>query len=119
VSQWLWPVRGPLLKVSTPGMDPKGLNIGGRVGEPVRATASGYVVYGGSGLKGYGLLLIVKHNEHYLSAYGHNSRLNVHEGDRVRAGEVIARMGLGPQRQPMLHFEIRRDGKPVDPVRIL
>lgn len=119
VSKWLWPAQGRLLQVTVPGTDPKGLNIGGKVGEPVRAAASGYVVYGGNGLKGYGLLLIVKHNEHYLSAYGHNSRLDVHEGDRVHAGQVIARMGLGPQRQPMLHFEIRRDGKPVNPRRLL
>lgn len=119
VSQWRWPAQGTLLKVSIPGMDPKGVNIGGRLGEPIRAAADGRVVYSGNGLKGYGLLLIVKHSEHYLSAYGHNKRLDVHEGDRVRAGEIIAQMGLGPQRQPMLHFEIRRDGKPIDPRRLL
>lgn len=119
VSKWQWPVRGPLLGSTASGKDPKGLNIGGEVGKPIHAAAGGRVVYSGNGLPGYGLLLIIKHNEHFLSAYGHNSRLAVQEGDRVRAGDVIARMGLGPQRQPMLYFEIRRNGKPVDPKRFL
>jgi lipoprotein NlpD len=85
----------------------------------VRAAAGGQVVYSGSGLTGYGQLLIVKHNENYLSAYGHNGSLLVSEGEHVNIGQQIAKMGLGPGRRAMLHFEIRRDGAPVDPVRYL
>jgi lipoprotein NlpD len=77
------------------------------------------VVYAGNGLAGYGELLIVKHSEQWLSAYGHNSALLVREGERVTAGQPIARMGLGPGRQPLLHFEVRRNGVPVDPAPLL
>ena len=83
------------------------------------AAAAGEVVYSGSGLIGYGQLIIVKHNETFLSAYGHNSRLAVREGDRVKAGEAIAQMGEGPGKEPVLHFEVRRNGKPVDPMNYL
>ena len=88
-------------------------------GQPVRAAASGKVVYSGSSLPGYGQLLIIKHNEDYLSAYGHNQTIAVKEGDRVATGQRIATMGNGPKQRPMLHFEIRTDGKPVDPLRFL
>jgi lipoprotein NlpD len=77
------------------------------------------VVYAGSGLKGYGNLLIIKHNEYYLSAYGHNSKLLVKEGDKVRSGQQIARIGDTGTNEFKLHFEIRRDGKPVDPLKLL
>jgi lipoprotein NlpD len=85
----------------------------------VRAAADGDVVYSGSGLIGYGQLIILKHNDTYLSAYGHNQTLRVAEGERVTSGEVIALMGRGPGDRPLLHFEIRLEGKPVDPVRYL
>lgn len=116
---WQWPVKGAIIKMSDSPIAPKGIDIAGHVGEPVRATAAGKVVYSGDGLKGYGRLIIVKHNQHYLSAYGDNSKLEVREGDHVEQGQVIARMGLGPGRRPMLHFEIRRDGKPLNPLHFL
>ena len=94
----------------------KGIAIGGVVGQDVRAAAPGRVVYAGDGLVGYGQLLIIKHNDTYLSAYGHNDRLVVAEGDTVERGQVIAAMGMGPGRLPQLHFEIRRNGTPVDPL---
>ena len=77
------------------------------------------MVYAGSGLKGYGLLVIIKHSDEYLTAYGHNQRLLVAQGEEVKAGEKIATMGLGPQNQAQLHFELRRNGRPVDPMRVL
>jgi len=119
VIHWRWPVRGRLVKTPDSPIAPKGINIGGHVGEPVRATAPGKVVYSGNGLKGYGRLIIVKHSIRYLSAYGDNSKLEVREGEHVRRGQIIARMGLGPGQKPMLHFEIRRDGKPVNPLDFL
>jgi lipoprotein NlpD len=117
---WLWPVKGPLL--STYGSDSgtgKGIGIGGEVGSGIRAAATGRVVYAGDGLIGYGQLLIIQHNPTYLSAYGHNDRLIVSEGDSVEQGQVIAAMGIGPGRQPQLHFEIRRNGGSVDPLAYL
>ena len=92
-----------------------GVLIGGRQGQSVRAAAAGRVVYSGSGLIGYGQLIIVKHNDTYLSAYGHNASLLVKEGETVERGQRIATMGEGPGREPRLHFEIRQNGKPVDP----
>jgi len=83
------------------------------------ATEGGKVVYSGSGLIGYGRLIIVKHNDKYLSAYGHNRKILVKEGDQVTKGKKIAEMGAANNGDPMLHFEIRRNGKPVDPVRLL
>jgi lipoprotein NlpD len=97
----------------------KGIRIGGREGSEVVAAEGGRVVYSGSGLIGYGRLIIVKHNDNYLSAYGHNQALLVGEGDQVTKGQKIAAMGLASDGQPMLHFEIRRDGKPVNPLRLL
>lgn len=93
--------------------------IAGRLGQPVRAAAPGKVVYSGSGLVGYGQLIIVKHDETYLSAYGFNRKLLVQEEDEVRGGQVIAEMGTNGTDGPMLHFEIRSNGKPVDPLRYL
>ncbi len=117
---WLWPTDGAVVMGfgSTTGIA-TGIAIGGREGQPVRAAAAGHVVYAGSGLIGYGQLLILKHNDTYLSAYGHNSRLLVSQGQDVVAGATIALLGVGPERQPQLHFEIRRDGIPVDPLLFL
>jgi len=85
-----------------------------RAGPAVRAAAAGRVVYAGGGLIGYGQLIIVKHNDTYLSAYGHNASLLVEEGDNIKKGQRIATMGEGPGQEPQLHFEIRRNGKPVN-----
>lgn len=117
---WQWPVSGPVRQgFSTKNSDQRGLLIAGRTGEPVHAAATGTVVYRGSGLTGYGNLLIIKHNDRWLSAYGHNDALLVKEGDTVRAGQKIATMGATGTSTVQLHFEIRRDGQPVDPQQIL
>ena len=117
VPSWAWPVQGPVVSAygATSGTG-QGIGIGGEVGQDIRAAASGRVVYAGGGLVGYGQLLIIRHNDTYLSAYGHNDRLVVAEGDTVERGQVIAAMGMGPGRRPQLHFEIRRNGTPVDPL---
>jgi len=117
---WQWPTDGAV--IAAYGASTKtqsGIQIGGKRGQPVRAASAGKIVYAGSGLAGYGHLLIVKHNDDYLSAYGHNDRLLAKEGDDVAAGAKIASMGIGPGRRPLLHFEIRRRGEPVDPARYL
>lgn len=113
---WEWPTAGPVVVDfgERPGTG-TGLLIGGERGQPVLAAAPGRVVYSGSGLIGYGQLIIVKHNDTYLSAYGHNASLLVKEGETVGSGQRIATMGDGPGREPRLHFEIRQNGKPVDP----
>ncbi len=117
---WQWPHVGKILdRYSVRGKINKGIDIAGRIGDPVRAAADGEVVYAGSGLLGYGNLVIINHNEHYLSAYAHNRRILVKEGERVKAGQVIAELGATGTRTPKLHFEIRRDGKPVDPLKYL
>lgn len=117
--RWQWPViKGNATLTSRPNGG-YGLTIGGKLGDEVRAAADGRVVYTGSGLLGYGQLVIVKHNDTYLSAYGHLGNVVVVQGQDVRRGQKIAEMGLGPQRQPRLHFEIRRNGAPVDPLQFL
>lgn len=118
--QWRWPAKGAVLSSfqGNNGLN-KGIDLGGKLGEPVLAAAAGQVVYSGSGLRGYGKLLIVKHNEVFLSAYAHNDRLLVKEGDFVKAGQVIADMGSSGTDRVKLHFEIRRDGTPVDPLKFL
>jgi len=114
---WAWPTTG---KVITPFSDAaKGIDIGGKQGQPVLAAGSGHVVYAGAGLRGYGKLVIIKHNKTYLSAYAHNSQLLVKEGDSVKKGDKIAEMGNTDADQVKLHFEIRRFGKPVDPTKLL
>jgi lipoprotein NlpD len=118
VSAWLWPSRGKVVR-NFSGTVHKGIDISGESGDPVEATAAGRVVYAGSGIVGYGKLLIVKHNEVYLSAYGHNRRLLVAEGQSVKAGQKIAEMGSSATNSVKLHFEIRREGRPVDPKRLL
>ncbi len=115
---WVWPTRGRVLRGFAEGGN-KGVDLGGRLGAPVRAAAPGRVVYSGSGLVGYGKLIILKHNNSYLSAYAHNDRLLVQEGDSVVGGQRIAHMGQTGAQEVKLHFEIRRDGKPVDPLKYL
>ncbi len=121
---WQWPVTGKIVtrfKANAKGVSGRGLDISGTIGSPVRSAANGRVVYSGTGLPGYGKLLIVKHNETFLSAYAYNRTLLVREGDAVRRGQLIAEMGLknGQKATPLLHFEIRKKGKPVDPERVL
>lgn len=113
---WVRPARGALLK--TYSTMHKGINIAGKLGDPVYAAANGRVVYAGNGLRGYGNLLIIKHNSRYLSAYAHNSQLVVKTGDKVKAGQLIAKMGQSDSSRVMLHFEVRENGKPVNPVFI-
>lgn len=118
--QWQWPARGPVLSSFDAGdASRKGINIGGKSGDPVYAAASGTVVYSGSGLIGYGELIIVKHDDRLLSAYGHNRKRLVQEGEHVRAGQRVAEMGSTGAPRPMLHFEIRVEGKPVNPAKYL
>jgi lipoprotein NlpD len=93
-----------------------GILLAGRLGQDVRAASAGRVVYSGSGLRGYGNLIIIKHAESLLSAYAHNREMLVHDGQEVGAGEVIAHMGTGPQQTPVLYFELRQNGKPIDPL---
>ena len=97
----------------------KGLTIGGKAGDPVVAAADGRVVYAGSSLRGYGNLVIIKHNDQYLSAYAHNQVLLVKDDQAVRRGQKIAEMGSTDAERVQLHFEIRRQGKPIDPARLL
>ncbi len=118
--QWHWPFRGEVIaKFSANAPVNKGIDIGGRIGEPVMAAAAGTVVYAGSGLLGYGNLVIVKHNDRYLSAYAHNQRLLVKENQQVTANQPIAELGSSGTDTVKLHFEIRRDGKPVNPMNHL
>ena len=117
---WQWPARGKILQsFSSSSGKNKGIDIAGKLGETVKAAASGSVVYAGSGLLGYGRLVIIKHNEQFLSAYAHNRVLTVKEGDKVKGGQKIAEIGSSGTTSTKLHFEIRSNGKPVDPVRYL
>ena len=117
---WIWPAYGRVVAGfgSQDGIG-TGIALAGTSGEAIVAAADGRVVYVGTGLAGYGQLAIVRHNDTYLSAYGHVERVVVAQGDEVRRGERIASMGLGPRRQARLHFEIRRNGVPVDPLAML
>lgn len=118
--QWHWPAEGNLIATfsSNQGLN-KGIDIEGELGDSVYAASAGKVVYAGSGLRGYGKLIIVKHSDKYLSAYAHSRQLLAREGDRVKSGEKIAEMGSTGTDTVKLHFEIRHDGKPVDPLRFL
>lgn len=117
---WRWPSEGTVIARYVQG-DPtqQGINIGGKSGQSVHASGDGTVVYSGAGLVGYGELIIIKHNNEWLSAYAHNRRRLVAEGTKVKAGDVIAEMGRTGTMRDMLHFEIRRNGKPVDPLLYL
>lgn len=118
VARWRWPAEGPVIRGFSATVH-KGIDIGGNRGEAVRAVADGVVVYAGTGIVGFGELLIVKHNDTYLSAYGHNDRLLVGEGSVLRAGQKIAEKGSSGTDNVKLHFEIRKNGKPIDPLRLL
>ncbi|MFT5208800.1 MAG: lipoprotein NlpD [Flavobacterium sp.] len=114
---WQWPVPGKLLKgFSLTGKVNKGVDIQGKLGDSVHNAADGVVVYAGGGLRGYGKLVIVKHNDHFLSAYGHNRAILVKEGEKVKGGQKVAEIGSSETNLGMLHFEIRKDGKPEDPL---
>ena len=118
--RWYWPTQGRLLSTfSKNDAGRKGVDIGGRLGQSVQAAAAGKVVYSGDGLRGYGNLIIVKHNEEYFSAYAHNKKNLVRENQFVKARQKIADMGKSGTNQIKLHFEIRRDGKPVNPLSYL
>ena len=114
----IWPARGPIIN-RFDDVKNKGVDIGGALGDPVRAAADGRVVYSGSGLRGYGNLIIVKHDATFLTAYAHNQTLLVKEGDAVTRGQNIATMGNSDADRVMLHFEVRKQGKPVDPLKYL
>ncbi|WP_244197775.1 peptidoglycan DD-metalloendopeptidase family protein [Caballeronia ptereochthonis] len=115
---FVWPVRGEVVrKFGASGN--KGIDIEGKVGQPVKAAASGKVVYAGSGLRSYGRMIIVKHGNDYLTAYAYNEKLLVKEGDTVKQGATIADMGTGPTGTPALHFEVRKSGAAVDPMPLL
>jgi lipoprotein NlpD len=117
---WAWPTNGVLIgKFASNGSLNKGIDIAGDLGQPVFAAGDGTVVYAGSGLRGYGELVIIKHGDTYVSAYGHNRRLLVREGQQVKVGQSIAEMGSTGTDRVKLHFEIRRQGKPVDPLQFL
>jgi lipoprotein NlpD len=116
--QWSWPAQGPVAAAFDEGRT-KGLVVAGKAGDPVLAAAVGGVVYAGSGLRGYGNLVILKHNNTWLTAYAHNQSLLVKEDQSVRRGQKIAEMGATDAEKVQLHFEIRKQGKPVDPARLL
>lgn len=117
-SNWLWPASGTVLAGFNDASN-KGIDIAGNPGDPVMASAAGKVVYSGSGLRGYGKLVIIKHDENYLTAYAHNRELLVKEGDAVNRGQKIAELGSTDADRPKLHFEIRKQGRPVDPMTYL
>jgi lipoprotein NlpD len=116
---WIWPATGKVIAGFSESGNLKGIDIAGKAGQPVVASAAGKVVYAGAGLRGYGKLVIVKHSTTFLSAYAHNREIVVKEGQQVAKGQKIAEMGDSDADQVKLHFEIRRLGKPVDPVKFL
>jgi lipoprotein NlpD len=116
---WVWPARGKLVTGFSDTANLKGIDIAGQAGAPVIASAGGKVVYAGAGLRGYGKLVIIKHNNKFLSAYAHNREILVKEGQQVTRGQKIAEMGSTDADQTKLHFEIRRLGKPMDPLKYL
>jgi lipoprotein NlpD len=117
--EWSLPAQGKLIGQFSEAANRKGIDIAGKLGQPVMASAPGKVVYSGSGLRGYGKLIIIKHNNTYLSAYAHNDKILVKEGQSVTRGQKIAEMGNTDSREVELHFEVRRFGKPVDPAKYL
>ncbi|KTD19517.1 peptidoglycan DD-metalloendopeptidase family protein [Legionella israelensis] len=118
-SFWMWPVRGQIAASFIPQQGKKGINIAGKAGDKIRASADGIVAYAGNGLSGYGNLIIVKHNGEFLTAYGNNAKNLVREGQHVKSGQIIADMGIIDRRYRGLHFEIRKRGKPVNPLNFL
>jgi len=120
IRRWQWPVNGKIIdRFSTAAQGNKGLNFAGSRGSSIKATANGKVVYAGSALRGYGRLIIIKHNDDYLSAYAHNDKILVKEQQQIKAGDIIARMGDSGAQSVMLHFEIRFRGKSVNPLKYL
>jgi len=120
IRQWQWPVNGKIIsKFSAKVQGNKGIDIAGRRGTNIKATANGKVVYSGSALSGYGKLIIIKHNDDYLSAYAHNDKILVKEQQHIKAGDIIAKMGDTDAERVMLHFEVRFRGKSVDPLKYL
>jgi lipoprotein NlpD len=116
---WMWPAQGKIVNgFAASGLN-RGVDIAGKLNDPVVAAAAGRVVYAGNGLRGYGLLIIIKHNDDYLSAYAHNQKLLVKEGQLVQLGQPIATLGASEAKSPLLHFEIRLNGKPTDPIKYL
>jgi lipoprotein NlpD len=115
-AEWVWPTEHASAPRPVPG---GGILLLGRLGQPIRAACGGRVVYVGSGIRGYGNLIIVKHGDNLLSAYAHARALSVREGDEVQGGQVIAQMGAGPHQIAALYFEIRRNGRPIDPLPFL
>lgn len=115
---WLWPVRGKIVATFNDTTS-KGIAIAGKLGQPVLASAPGRVIFSGTGIRGFGKLVVIKHNDTYLSVYAHNSELVVKEGQSVTKGQKIAEMGNTDTDQVKLHFEIRRFGKPIDPIKLL
>lgn len=113
-----WPIKGRVLKRFSPPRN-KGIDIAGKQGQSIKATEAGKVVYGGQGLIGFGKLLIIKHNSEYLSAYANNSRLLVNEGQHVQKGQAVAEVGNVGIKRTSLHFEIRKNGKPLNPLKLL
>jgi len=118
VDRWGWPVKGRIIRSYAKDVH-KGIDLAGARGDQVRASAAGVVVYAGTGVTGYGALIIIKHNDTYLSAYGHNDELLAAEGEQVSAGKLIARMGSSGTDSVKLHFEIRRNGRPINPATLL
>jgi lipoprotein NlpD len=120
VTGWRWPTAGPVLnRFSYRDLDRRGIDIAGKIGQPVYAVAAGKVVYSGDGLSGYRNLIIIKHNDTFLSAYAYNKSILAKEGELVKKGDLIAKMGQGKEKQAALHFQIRKNGKPVDPLMYL
>ncbi len=115
---WFWPTKGKIVKLNSP-TSKKGVDISGSPGQVIKAAARGEIVYSGSGLVGYGKLIIIKHSEKFLSAYAYNKTLLVKEGDTIKAGQKISNMGQDPAGRNILHFEIRLNGKPVNPLKYL
>ncbi|MCU7835548.1 MAG: peptidoglycan DD-metalloendopeptidase family protein [gamma proteobacterium symbiont of Taylorina sp.] len=116
---WVWPVKGKIIQQYSPKRGKKGIDISAAQGTLIKSSEAGKVVYSGQGLVGYGRMLIIKHNETYLSAYAHNQNLMVTEGESVKKGQNIARLGRSGTDRFKLHFEIRKNGKPVNPMSYL
>lgn len=119
VIAWVWPANGKVISTFNDSAKLKGISIAGKLGQPVTASAAGRVIFSGTGIRGFGKLIVIKHNDTFLSVYAHNSELLVKEGQSVAKGQKIAEMGKSDTDQVKLHFEIRRFGKPVDPITLL
>jgi lipoprotein NlpD len=118
-NRWYWPVSGRVVEKFSPNKQIKGIDVAGKYGSAVKASQSGVVAYSGNGLRGYGNLVIIRHNNGFLSAYAYNRKIYVKEGQSVKANQKIAEMGNRKGHKGILHFEIRKKGKPVDPLKYL